>query len=221
MVRGALLDIDGTLVLSNDAHTHAWVQAFTHHGYHVRFSQVRPLIGMGGDKLMPQLVPQLDSESGTGKEISEYRSKLFLEKYAPELEPAPGSRQLVMRLRASGLKLVVATSAKEHELGALLKAAGVDDLLHEMTTSSDVEQSKPDPDIVHAALTKISLPPSETIMLGDTPYDIVAANQAGVGIVSVRCGGWQDDDLGGSLAIYDNPADLLAHYEASPFASII
>lgn len=210
------MDVDGTLVLSNDAHAHAWVEAFARYDFKVNFEQVRPLIGMGGDKLLPQLVPTLNNESGIGKDISHYRSKLFLEKYAPGLEPAPGSRQLLLKLRAAGLKLVVATSAKDHELSALLEAAGVDDLLHETTTASDVEQSKPEPDIVHAALTKIGLPPSETIMLGDTPYDIAAALQADVDIITVRCGGWKDADLAGSLATYDDPADLLAHYDDSP-----
>lgn len=210
MIKGVLLDVDGTLVLSNDAHAQSWVEAFAHFGYEVTFAKVRSLIGMGGDKLIPTLVSQLSSETGVGKEISEVRSQLFLQEYASKLKPAPGSRDLVQKMLRGGLKLMVASSAKEKELDKLLKAAGVDDLLREATTSDDADNSKPDPDIVHAALTKIGLPPEQVIMIGDTPYDIEAAGKAGVRVVAVRCGGWSDKDLEGAVAIYDDPADIMA-----------
>lgn len=211
-MKGVLLDVDGTLVLSNDAHAKAWVEAFDKFGYTIKFTQVRQLIGMGGDQLMPKLVPELDSESGTGKQISDFRSQLFLNKYAPDLKPALGSRELVMRLQSDGLKLIIASSATETELASLLKAAKVDDLLKEATTSSDAEQSKPEPDIIHAALKKLGLPPKETVMIGDTPYDLEAAAQAGVELIGVRCGGWTDPELAGAAAIYNDPADILANY---------
>jgi HAD superfamily hydrolase (TIGR01509 family) len=212
-MRGILLDVDGTLVLSNDAHAHSWVEAFAKYGYDLDFDDVRRLIGMGGDKLIPGLVPGLNKESGPGKDISQYRSRLFAEKYASNLKEAPGSRELVLRMRESGLRLLVASSANAEELQYLLKAAKVDDLLTEATTSSDAEQSKPDPDIIQAALEKIGLPASEVLMIGDTPYDIEAAGRSGVGLMAVRCGGWSDRDLEGALAVYDDPADLLVNYE--------
>lgn len=216
-MKGVLIDIDGTLVLSNDAHAYAWAEAFDSFGYSLTFEQIRPLIGMGGDKLMPKLVPELNSEAGVGKKIGDYRTKLFLDKYAPELQPTPGSRELVERLLSHDLKLIVASSAKESELSALLKSAKVDDLLHEAATASDAEQSKPEPDIVQAALEKLGLPAAQTLMIGDTPYDLEAAAQTGVGLIAVRCGGWDDSQLAGALAIYDNPADLAANYASSPF----
>lgn len=160
-MKGVLLDIDGTLVLSNDAHALAWVEAFEHFGYSISFGRVRLLIGMGGDKMIPELVPGLESESGLGKQIGDYRTKLFLDKYAPKLEPAPGSRELIEHLRREGLKLVVASSAKETELDSLLKAARVDDLLNQATTSDDADQSKPDPEIIQAALEKLVYPPKK------------------------------------------------------------
>jgi phosphoglycolate phosphatase-like HAD superfamily hydrolase len=100
----------------------------------------------------------------------------------------------------------------------LLKAAQVDDLLDkdEATTSSDAEASKPAPDIVEAALSKLKLEPSEVLMLADTPYDIKSAQGAGVRMIAVRCGGFDDEQLAGAIAIYDDPADLLAHYADSP-----
>lgn len=216
MIKGVLLDVDGTLVLSNDAHAQAWAEAFERFGYKVAFDQVRPLIGMGGDKLVPKLVLGLNKDSGIGKEISEYRSKLFLDKYAPGLQPAPGSRELVKRLQREGLKLIAASSSGKEQLSALLAAAGVDDLLHEATTSSDTDQSKPEPDIIHAALEKLGLPPGQVLLIGDTPYDLEAAAQAGVEVIAVRCGGWSDPELAGALAVYDDPADILANYGSSP-----
>lgn len=219
MLKGVLLDVDGTLVLSNDVHARAWVEAFAHYGYSVAYGRVRPLIGMGGDKLIPRLVPDLDSESEMGKMVNEYRAQLILNKYTPTLQPAPGSRALVTRLRSEGIKLVVASSATREELKVLLKAAQLNDLLSEATTSDDAERSKPDPDIIHAALDKIDLPPEQVIMIGDTPYDIEAAAKACVGVVAVRCGGWGDENLQRAIAIYDDPADIVEHYASSPFAA--
>ncbi|MES2971677.1 MAG: HAD family hydrolase [Patescibacteria group bacterium] len=218
MVKGVLIDVDGTLGLSNDAHAEAWVKAFAQFGHSISFEQVRPLIGMGGDKIIPRLAPDLNSESGTGKDISNLRTKIFQKEYVASLQPAPGSRELVKRLLNHGLKLMIASSAKEEELDNLLKAAQVDDLLKEATTSGDADNSKPDPDIVHAALAKMGLPPEQVVMIGDTAYDIEAAGRAGVRLVAVRCGGWQDKDLDGAVAIYDDPTDILNNFEASLFA---
>lgn len=213
VTKGVLLDVDGTLVLSNDAHARSWVEAFARFGYEIRYRDVRKFIGMGGDKLIPKLVPSLNSESGTGKDISEFRSELFLQKYGPKLKSAPGSRKLVERMLGAGIRLMVASSASAKTLEALLEAAQVNDLLNKATTSDDADKSKPDPDIVHAALEKIGLPPDQVVMIGDTPYDIEAAGTAGVRLIAVRCGGWKDEDLAGATAIYDDPADVLDNYE--------
>lgn len=218
-LQGVILDVDGTLVLSNDAHAQAWVDAFAEHGYDVPFERVRWLIGMGGDKLMPEVVPGLSDQEGVGKEIAERRKHIFADQYAQTLRPTPGARQLLMRLQEAGLRLVVASSAKEDELEMLLKAAQVEDLIAEATTSSDAEESKPAPDIVGVALDKLGLQASEVVMLGDTPYDIQSAGGCGVAVIAVRCGGFDDQQLADALAIYDDPADLLAQYDASPLAN--
>lgn len=219
MERAALLDVDGTLVDSNDAHARAWVDALAEQGITVSVEQVRPLIGMGGDKLMPELV-DLDPESEQGKKISERRSEIFRETYLPRLRALPGARALLEKLRDDGYRLVVATSAKRTELEGLLKVAGVADLVDGATTADDADESKPEPDIVLAALEKAGVPPHRAFMLGDTPYDVEAASKAQVGIVALRSGGWNDQDLRGALAVYDTPADLLATYERSPFAML-
>jgi HAD superfamily hydrolase (TIGR01509 family) len=218
MIKGVLLDVDGTLVLSNDAHAWSWVEAFKQFGYDVKNENVRKLIGMGGDKLMPQVIPSLDNETGVGKQISDYRSKLFLNKYAPKLNPTPGSRAFVKKLKNDGFKLIVASSANKKELGMLLKAAQCDDLLPHATTSDDANNSKPEPDIIHAALEKLQLPAHETIMVGDTPYDLEAANRAGVELIGVRCGGWSDNEIENAKEIYNDPSDILVHYNSSIFS---
>lgn len=213
---GVILDVDGTLVLSNDAHAEAWVEAFAAFDYDIKFDQVRPLMGMGGDHVIPILVPSLTSEEGPGKDIKDYRRELIVNKYSSRLSPTKGARALVERLRDEGLHLIIASSASEQEMGMLLKVAQVDDLLHEITTSDDAEESKPEPDIVEAALKKANLPADRTVMLGDTPYDIEAAGKVGVDVIAFRTGGFSDEQLGGAIAIYDDPADLLEHYEQSP-----
>ncbi len=211
MIRGVLFDIDGTLVLSNDQHAKAWHEAFAQFGYDVPYEDIRRLIGMGGDKLIGRLEPGLSDEEGDGKKIKELRTEIFIQKYVPELQPTPGSRELVEAIQGLGLKTMVASSAKQDELEVLLQAAGVKDLLTEATTSDDAENSKPDPDIVQVALKKIGLQADEVGMIGDTPYDIEAATKAGVPCVALRCGGWSDRELNGAFAIYDDPADLLKH----------
>ena len=210
-IKGVLLDIDGTLVSSNDAHAAAWQEAFASEGYELPLEDIRRLVGLGGDKLIPALVPGLNESEGDGKRIKELRSEIFMEDYVADLQPTPGARQLVEAIKAEGLSPVAASSAKSEELEALLKAADVSGLLDEATTSDDAEASKPDPDIIQEALKKSGLYPDEAIMVGDTPYDIEAAAKAGVRCIALRCGGWQDRDLAHAIAIYDNPSDLLAH----------
>ena len=214
-----ILDVDGTLVDSNDAHAHAWVAAFASAGITVAFDRVRRAIGMGGDKLMPA-VSGISEDSPQGKQIAERRGEIFREQYLPRLRPFPGTRALLQRLADAGLTLAIASSAKEDELHPLLEVAGVADLVRMRTSSDDAENSKPDPDIVHAALDRTGSAPDQTIMIGDTPYDVEAALRAGIRIVGVTSGGWQRDDLRGAVEVYDGPGDLLAHYDASVFARL-
>jgi phosphoglycolate phosphatase-like HAD superfamily hydrolase len=217
-LRGVLLDIDGTLLDSNDGHAAAWADVFAENGMDIPFERVRPLIGMGGDRLLPMLAG-IEEESREGKRLTDQKKAIFAEQYLPHLQPTRGARLLVEQMVAERLKLLVATSAGDDELHALLDRAGVSDLIQGATSSGDVESSKPDPDVIGAALRKGPLSPDDVIMIGDTPYDIAAAAKVGVPTVALRCGGWWDDlALGGAIAIYDDPADLLAQYDDSPLA---
>ncbi|MEH1951826.1 MAG: HAD family hydrolase [Nostoc sp.] len=214
-LEGVILDIDGTLVLSNDAHANTWVEAFAAYDLEVPFETVRPLMGMGGDQLIPKVVPELNGEEGTGKAIAQLRKNLLLDKYIPQITAANGSRNLILKMQKSGLHLVVASSASSEELEIILKIAQVDDLLTEVTTSDDAEASKPAPDIVEAALKKGQMTSEKVVMLGDSPYDIESAGKAGVAVIALRCGGFSDEQLSGAIAIYNDPEDLLQHYDSS------
>jgi HAD superfamily hydrolase (TIGR01509 family) len=216
---GVILDVDGTLVLSNDIHAQAWVEAFNAYGYAIAFDQVRPLIGKGGDQVIPQLVAELNSKDGIGKQIANRRKELILKKFSSDLTPTRGAKSLVEKMRNQGLNLIIASSATEEELDLLLKVAQVDDLISEFVTSSDAQESKPAPDIVEAALNKAHLAADQAVMLGDAPYDIESAAQVGVGVIALRTGGFSDEQLSGAIAIYDDPANLLEHYNESPLGT--
>ena len=216
---GIILDVDGTLVDSNDAHARAWVDAFAEAGVRVEYDRVRRAIGMGGDKLMPH-VAGISEESAEGARIARRRGEIFTSRYLPHIAPFPRVRELVERFVHDRFTVVVASSAQEDELALLLERAGVDDLIEASTSSDDAERSKPDPDIVAAALKHSGAPRHAALMLGDTPYDVEAARRTGIAVVGLECGGWRREDLQGAVEVYASPADLLERYEESIFARL-
>ncbi|CAN5629877.1 HAD family hydrolase [soil metagenome] len=214
-LKAVILDIDGTLLDSNDAHAQAFVEAGNQMGIDVDFAQVRRLIGMGGDKLIPRVFG-FEQDSEQGEELDERKGEIFRQQFLPNLKPMAGARALLEHLRAQGLALVVATSASEDDLKGLLEKAGVEDLIDEATSAGDVEETKPAPDPVESALDQLGCRPDQVVMLGDTPYDVEAASAAGVEIIAVRCGGWSTEELTGAAAVYDDPADILKSYSELP-----
>jgi HAD superfamily hydrolase (TIGR01549 family) len=213
-IKAVLLDIDGTLIDSNDAHASAWVDVGKEFGYDIKFDHVRWLIGMGGDKVLPE-VTGLKEETELGEKILDRRGEIFRERYLSGLKPFEGTRELLQRISGEGMKLVVATSASEEDLKGLLKQAGIEDLIDQAANSDDADESKPAPDIVEAALKRGKVSAGEAIMIGDTPYDIGAATRAGVPIIGFECGGWSAEELRGAVAIYHGPGDLLDRYSLS------
>ncbi len=218
-LRGVLLDVDGTLINSNDQHAEAWADAFREFGYDIPAEVVRPLVGMGGDKLLPRLTG-LDHESEGAQRLTARRSEIFATTYLPTIRAFPCAHELLARFKAGGLQLIIATSAKQDELNDLLRQAGLDELVEKKTSSSDADHSKPDPDIIEAALKKGHLAPGDALMLGDTPYDVEAAARAELRTVALRSGGWPDRALSAAIAIYDDVEHLLEEFDRSPFAGV-
>ncbi len=213
-IQGALLDVDGTLLDSNEAHVSAWVEALREQGVEIAPERMRHLIGMGADNLLPTL--GLSDQKGPGKLAKEKHDALFSEAL-PTLKPIRGGRALVMRLRDEGVARIIVTSSRKDELHRLLKQAKVDDLIEATVAGEDAPATKPAPDLVAAAIGRSGLPAESLVMLGDTPYDVSAAEKMGVRTVAVRSGGFSDEELAGAAVIYDDAADLLAHFETSPF----
>jgi HAD superfamily hydrolase (TIGR01549 family) len=206
-----IFDVDGTLIDSNAAHAETWAQALTEHGLPRSAGDVRPLIGMGGDKLLPAIA-SLDEDSPKGRAVAQRKKQLFSERL-PQLHATRGARTLVEFLKDQRKSIVIATSADEKEMDALLQQAGVADLIPRRTSSDDAERSKPDSDIVLAALQRAGSRPDATVMVGDTPYDIEAAARAGVDTIALRSGGhWSRDDLAGAIAVFYDPVDLRAEW---------
>ena len=216
--RAVLFDVDGTLVDTNDLHATAWHEAFASFGHDLPIADIRWQVGKGGDNLIPSLLPDLGDEER--ERLEEYRSTLYSRDYLPRATPFPEVRALFERLKADGVKILLASSSNQHEVDFYLGLIGCEDLVDETTSKDDVERSKPCPDIFEAALDKLEpLGPEAAIVVGDSPWDMKAAGRAGVRAVGFRSGGFPDEALieAGACALFDGPADLLARYSESPF----
>ena len=208
MTKAVLFDVDGTLIDSNDQHARAWVAALAEAGYTIPFERVRPLIGMGGDKVLPELVPGLEEDSPQGKAIDDARKRIFKERELSTIPATRGARELLEAVRKRGVRVVVATSAKKSELDGLLARGDLGPLVDVAATGDDAEDSKPDPDIIGAALKKAGVTAADAVMIGDTKYDVEAARRAGVPCVALLCGGNDPATLGEADAVYADPAEL-------------
>jgi len=179
-------------------------------GVSVAFDRVRPLIGMGGDKLLRALDLGIETGGEAGKALSLRRKAIFLERYLDGVKAFPGARQLVATLKEAGMSCVVTSSASPEELTPLLAIAGAAELFDHAIQPDEVNATKPDPDVVLAALAWSRTDPANAVMIGDTVYDIDAAHRSGVRCIALRCGGSSSDDLAQADAQFDDPAALVA-----------
>jgi HAD superfamily hydrolase (TIGR01549 family) len=217
MIKVIIFDIDGTLVDSVDLHAQAWKEAFKHFGKDIPYEKVRHQIGKGGDQLMPVFFSKEELDE-KGSEMEQYRGELFKREYLPRVRAFPRVRELFQKIKDDGLRLALASSAKEDELKVYKKIANIEDLVEEETSADDADKSKPHPDIFEAALERLGdVQPHEAIVVGDTPYDAQAAGKAGLRTIGVLCGGFPEAELrtAGCLEIYEGTADLLARYDES------
>ena len=210
-----LLDIDGTLVDSNDAHAHAWVETLGKHGIEVAFSRVRRMIGMGGDRLVAEIAGwPPDSEKTRG--LQDEHAEVFAERWLPRVTPIDGARELVLQLRRDNYEVALASAAHEEALRPLLEIADVADLIDAKAKPPKPEATKPDPAAIEVALSRVDAERSRVVLIGDTPYDVEAGRAAGIDVIGFTTGGYSAEDLAGTIGIYRGPADLLAQWVSSP-----
>jgi len=214
-----LFDIDGTLVDSNYLHIHAWQRAFHEVGLPVEAWRIHRSIGMDGSTLV-------DTLSGGAEDDVQKRLKAlhtrFYEASAPLLTALPGARELLRRVAGRNLQVVLATSASENELALLRSTLDCEDIVSVITSSEDVEEAKPDPDIVNVALAKAGVSPDRAVFVGGAVWDVVASSRAGVPCIGVLSGGVSRSELedAGATAVFDNAEDLCAHLDSTPIAAL-
>ena len=220
MLKAVIFDVDGTLVDSVDIHAQAWIDAFKEFGHDIEFGAVRGQIGKGGDQLMPAFLSKKELED-IGEELNERRGEILKERYLSKIKPFADVSALFERIKADDTRIVLASSAKADELETYKRIANIEKLVDAETSSDDAKESKPEPDIFEAAMSKLGdVEPDEVIVVGDTPYDAEAAAKAGLRTIGFLCGGFSEDSLREArcIAIYKGPTDLLAQYERSPLA---
>jgi membrane protein len=215
MIRAVLFDIDGTLIDSNELHVDAWVQAFGEHGHAPGAPAIRQQIGKGADNLVPTLIPGAgDAEV---EALSAAHGRLFKQLFLPRARAFPHARDLLARAHGAGLRVVLASSASREEADHYLDLLDARSLVHAATSIDDVETSKPAPDIFAVALRKAGVSPEEAVAVGDAPWDAEAAGRAGIALVAVLSGGFEEAELrrAGAAAVYRDAADLLTRYAES------
>ena len=209
-LRAVLFDVDGTLADTNYLHAVCWWEAFSQSDFDVPMVRIHRAIGMGSDQMLDALLPE-DRDRDEDGSIRAAHSALYATYWTRE-RPLPGAVDLLRECQRQGWRVVLASSADEREFEALRTALDADDAIDDATSSADVEQSKPAPDLVQVALKKAQVKPDAAVFVGDTVWDVKAAGKAGVVCVGLLSGGIGRDELAGAgaAAIYDGPAELLA-----------
>lgn len=216
-LRAILFDLDGTLVDTNDLHVEAWQRAFREQGHDFTREQIHSQVGKGGDNLVPSLLP--DASEAEQEAIDQRHGEIYKAELMPRARPFPRASDLLRRTREEGLCVVLSSSAGKEEIDHYVELLGKD-LVSFTTGKDDVEASKPCPDIFEAALEKGGLKSDEAIVIGDTPYDVIAARRAGLDCIAVLSGGFPEEELrrAGAIAVYLDVADLLDHWDEVPVA---
>lgn len=218
MIDAVLFDVDGTLVDTNYLHAVTWWQAFAQHGHAVPMADVHRAIGMGSDKLLDRVLPPGRDRSADDA-VRAAHTALYAQ-YWSRLRPFDGAADLLRACARRGSRVVLASSAAEPELRALRAALGADEAIHAATSASEVERSKPSPDLVRLALDRAGTPAARAVFVGDTRWDVEAAGRAGMPCVCVLTGGWARAELAeaGAAAVYAGPRELLEDLDGSPLA---
>ena len=218
-LKAVFFDIDGTLVDSNDFHVMAWQEAFHDHGYAIRREHIRVQIGKGADQLIPALLPHADD--ATEEAIGHRHGEIFQTRYLKEVRPFPCAAALIDLLSTKGKRVLLASSAGKAEVDHYVELLGVGHALTGMVSKDDVQKSKPAGDIFAAALASVfPLQPSETLAIGDTPYDVESALKSDIRTIALRSGGVSEETLAdaGALYVFASVRELFERYDSSPLA---
>lgn len=207
-LQGLIFDVDGTLVDSNDLHAKAWQEAFEHFGKRLDYDLVRSQIGKGGDLLVPDLLNAREMRE-FGEELREWRKQHFMDNYLEKVAPFPGASEALHQLAEMGFKIALASSAEEKEVEHHTTTLGIKQILDASTSKSDASMSKPSPEIFEAAAEKIGAKPERCIVVGDTPYDILAAHRCALPIVAVRSGKFPDETLAKAEFLFADVRELV------------
>jgi HAD superfamily hydrolase (TIGR01509 family) len=218
---GVLFDVDGTLVDTNYLHTVSWWEATRQSGYRVPMARIHRAIGMGSDKLLDHLIgPERDRDHDETMRVAHLT---LYQTYWERLCPLPGAADLLRACADRGLRVVLASSATKPELAALRRALDADEVIHTATSASDADASKPDPDILEVALRQSGLTVEHAVLIGDSVWDVLAANRVGLPCIGVLCGGTSGAELraAGAVETYEDPADLRERLESSAIAKLL
>lgn len=207
-----ILDVDGTLVDSNDLHAEAWQKAFSHFGRDLPLEVIRSQIGKGGDLLVPDLLDARQMQKFS-KELKDYRKQLFQDRYLEKVRPFDGTKDVLTALHERGVRLFLASSADPDEVKHFTTLIGIEDLIDGSTSAGDVEFSKPSPEVFEAALEKLGTAAERSLVVGDTPYDILAAHRASLPIAAVLSGGFDRSTLDKAEFLFDDLSDLLRRFD--------
>ena len=187
-----VLDVDGTLVDTNYQHAIAWHRAFREHGYRVAIWEIHRHIGMGGDQLVGSLVGE-EAEDADGNELRDAHGEAY-GKLIGEVEAMTGASELIAELDDAGATVILASSAQSDEVDAYIKLLDAKDRIAGATTSSDAERTKPHPELVETALDKYGSG-GPALMIGDSTWDVKAAEAAKVPTLALLTGGFSEAEL--------------------------
>lgn len=220
-LKAVLFDIDGTLVDSNEQHVTSWALAFRNLDHPQEADAIRRQIGKGGDLLVPALMP--DASQALVKAISKEQGTIFSDAYLATVQAFAGATDLIRQLHASGLKIVLASSAKQPEIDHYVGLLGIEDILAATTSIDDVDTSKPDPEIFSTAIEKIGVQAEQAVVVGDTIYDVEGASRAGIVTIGVCSGPFNSAKLreAGAVRTFDNVADLLCCLEHKSLETLL
>jgi HAD superfamily hydrolase (TIGR01509 family) len=210
----AVLDVDGTLVDTNYQHALAWFRAFRAERIVLPMWRLHRHVGMGGDKFVAAVAGD-EVEDRLGDRLRDSWEHQF-DELIDETEPLAGARELIQELKKRGHSTVLASSAIQRHVDDFLDKLDAHDLADGWTTKDDVEASKPDPDLVEAALAKANT--REAVMIGDTPWDVKAAAKAGIETICVVTGGFSKQELeeAGAVAVYESLVELREDLDRAP-----